>query len=98
VSSTPTIGAAGPVPPFFSKLDSDVRKGRRGVHGLRKLPPPPIMVCLFHHRVIFRPCIVWWLMLDGLVLQRAIARRMWMRSGKTGHSLLLTPLIADIIE
>ena len=30
----------------FSKLNSDVRKAGRGAHGLRKLPPPPSMVCL----------------------------------------------------
>ena len=45
----------------FSKLNSDVRKAKRGAHGLETITAPPNDVFLSLHGVFFRSCKVWWL-------------------------------------
>ena len=47
-------------PSSFSKLNSDVRKARRGAHGLGKRPPPPCIGMPLKPRPKKPTCKVWW--------------------------------------
>ena len=72
---TPTIEAADPHSSYRSKLNSDVRKAKRGAHGLETITVPPNDVFLSLHRVFLGRVKFGGLMLDAFILQC-----MWMRS------------------